>query len=112
MNNGAKAISAVAWDYVFSNPDSSEELDRHQFYSYEKIEGYKKATLRGHSPAPPSRVVSVGGLERDKRSPYDERVELRCVFYTDGTIWKNPSASEVECFNLKTRERSNKRMRR
>lgn len=111
MNNGAKAIKSVAWDYVFSNPGSKEELKRHRFYSHEKIGARENGTLRGSSPAPPSNVVSAGGLEKDGRSPYDERVEFRCVFYADGTAWKNPAASDLECFNLKVSERASKRRR-
>ncbi|HEX8774100.1 MAG TPA: hypothetical protein VF735_10860 [Pyrinomonadaceae bacterium] len=112
MNDSAKAIKAVAWDYVFSNPGSNEELKRHQFYSFRKIRAHEKGTLRGSSAAPPSNVVSAGGLGKDGRSPYDERVEFRCVFYADGTEWKHPAASELECFNLRNRERADKRPRR
>jgi hypothetical protein len=112
MNDGAKAIKAVAWDYVFSNPGSNEELKRHRFYSYEKIGAREKGTLRGSSPALPSNVVSAGGLGKDGRSPYVERVEFRCVFYADGTTWKHPSAHDLECFDLKNHERANRRLQR
>jgi hypothetical protein len=112
MNSSAKAIKAVAWDYVLSNPGNNEELKRHKFYSYEKIGAYEKVTLRGNSSAPPSNVVTLEGLGKDEHAPYEEHVELRCVFYADGTTWKNAAASELECVSLKERERMNRRMNR
>lgn len=102
-NNSTKAIKAVSWEYVVSEPGSDRELSRHRFYSHEKINRNSSATLRGRSVAPPSNVVSVKGLEKDKRSPYNERVEFKCVIYTDGTTWQSPSATESECLQLKER---------
>lgn len=104
-NDGAKEIKGIVWEYVLNDPGSKKELGRHQFYSYEKISGREQATLRGKSTAAPSKVVTVQGLEKDGRSPFDESVEIRCVMYADGTWWIHPSAGEFECFNLKRRER-------
>jgi hypothetical protein len=110
-NNSAQAIRAVAWDYVVSDPGSKQELSRHHFYSHKKIGKHSDATLRGRSVAPPSNIVTVAGLEKDKRSPYDERVEFKCVVYADGTSWQNPSAGESECFNLMNRRAMRRRPR-
>ncbi|HEX8138072.1 MAG TPA: hypothetical protein VF544_10815 [Pyrinomonadaceae bacterium] len=110
-NDKAQAIRALSWDYVVSDPASHEELRRHHFYSYEKIGKNSEATLKGNSAASPSNVVTVSGLGKDKRSPYDERVEFMCVVYADGTTWQNPSARAGECQRLINRPRMRRRPR-
>lgn len=109
-NDGAKEIKGMIWEYVLRDPVSKKVLGRHRFYSYEKVGANKNATLRGRSSSPPSKVVSAGGLEKDARSPYDERAEVKCVMYADGSWWRHPSAREAECFDLKNREKFFKRM--
>ncbi len=111
VNNKSQAIRALSWDYVISDPASHEELRRHHFYSYEKIGKNSEATLKGNSPASPSNIVTVSGLGKDKRSPYDERVEFMCVVYADGTTWQNPSAREGECLWLINLPRMRRRPR-
>jgi hypothetical protein len=111
VNNEAQAIRALSWDYVISDPASHEELRRHHFYSYEKIGKNSETTLKGNSSASPSNVVSVSGLGKDKRSPYDERVEFMCVVYADGTTWQNPAAREGECQRLINRPKMRRRPR-
>ncbi len=109
-NDGAKEMKGFIWEYIVSDPGSGKELGRHRFYSYKKVSANKKATLRGRSRNAPSKVVSAAGLEKDKRSPFDERVEIRCVMYADGSWWMHPSVRESECLNLKRREKLYKRM--
>lgn len=111
VNDRPQAIRAIAWDYVISDPVSHEELRRHHFYNYEKIGKNSEATLKGKSAAPPSNVVTVSGLGKDNRSPYDERVEFMCVVYADGTTWQNPSAREGECLWLVNLPRLRRRPR-
>ena|SRR5438045_915644 len=108
-NDCAKAIRGVAWEYLFADPASSKELGRHQFVSFEKIDAYESATLHGNSYSPPATVVSAEGLKKDKRAPFLERVEFKCVLYTDGTLWQHPAAQGNECEYLKRGEYQKKR---
>ena len=111
-NDGAKEIKAMIWEYVLSEPGGNKQLGRHRFYSYEKVGAEKTVTLKGKSSAAPSKIASVAGLEKDKRSPYDERLEIKCVMYTDGTWWRSPAAKESECFILKNSGKPDKRANR
>lgn len=104
-NTDARAIAAVAWEYTFIDPGSNEKLDAHQFYSYELIPANSSFTLRSKSRVPPSKTVSVQGLERNKRSPYIEQVEIKCVMFADGTFWRYPSATARDCAVLKIGEK-------
>ena len=111
-NDGEKQIKGIIWEYVLNEPGSKQELGRHKFFSFEKVGANKSATLHGRSPVSPSKIVSAAGLEKDTRSPYDERVEIMCVSYADGTLWMHPSAKEPECAGLKDREKMKQKMRR
>lgn len=104
-NTDARAIAAVAWEYTFIDPGSNEKLDAHQFYSYELIPANSNFTLRSKSRVPPSKIVSLQGLEKNKRSPYIEQVEIKCVMFTDGTFWRYPSATSRDCAVLKIGEK-------
>ena len=111
-NDGAKKIRWASWEYVLSDPGSKKEMGRHKFASSEKIDTAKKKTLRGRTQAPPSRTVSAEGLGKDKGSPYDERVEFRCVKYDDGTWWHHPSVQESDCVEAEKRAKSGAAERR
>src|SRR2546423_634884 len=74
-NTASKAIAGVAWEYTFIDPGSNEKLEAHQFYSYELIPANSSFVLRSKSRRPPSKTVSLQGLEKNKRSPYIEQVE-------------------------------------
>jgi hypothetical protein len=108
-NDCAKAIKGVAWEHLFADPDSRKELGRHQFVSFEKIDAYESATLHGNSYSPPATVVSAEGLKKDKRAPFLERVEFKCVLYTDGTVWRHPAAQGNECEYLKRGEKQKRK---
>lgn len=104
-NDGAKEIRGLVWDYVVSDPASQRVLGRHRFHTREKIGGQERATLRGRSPVAPARVVTAQGLEKDKRSPFEERFEIRCVVYADGSWWTHPSPGRFDCHGLKGGEK-------
>ena len=53
----------------------------------------------GPGDSPPQKV-SVTGLEKGRRSAFDERVEITCVLFTDGTGWKPPNTSRETCDEL------------
>lgn len=111
-NDSEKQIKGIIWEYVLNEPGGKQELGRHKFFSFEKVGANKSATLHGRSPVSPSKIVSAAGLEKDQRSPYDERVEIMCVSYADGTLWIHPSAKAFECAGLRDREKLKRMMRR
>lgn len=104
-NSDARAIAGVAWEYTFIDPGSNEKLAAHQFYSYDLVPANGSLTLRNKARFPPSKTVSVQGLEKNKRSPYIEQVEIKCVMFTDGTFWRYPSATVADCAVLKIGEK-------
>jgi hypothetical protein len=103
-NDGPRKVTAVEWEYVFADPVTQKELARRRFQSLRRIKPGANATLSGTSKFPPSRVVSAGGLAKNSRSPFDERVVIRCVAYSDGAVWKGAGAGS-DCERLGKRRK-------
>jgi hypothetical protein len=110
-NGGAKTIKAVAWEYIFLDPNSKKEMGRHRFSSYQKVSPNKSATLQAKSASPPSHVASIEGLGKDERSPFLEKAVIKCVLYTDGTRWQHLAAKATECEDLQQGEKRETRPR-
>jgi hypothetical protein len=96
-NDGAMGIKAVVWEHIFSDPVSKSELARRRLTAFKKIEVNREESLRAKLSSPPSNVVSAEGLEHDNRSPFVERVQIKCILYRDGTFWEHPEAKGGEC---------------
>jgi len=100
-NAGAKKVRSMAWDYVFSDPGTKNELRRHSFRSFEQVSAGETKWIRlDHLPIGPPQMVSLEGLKKDQRSPFDERIEIKCILFTDGTGWRSPDAEAKTCEQL------------
>lgn len=88
-NGGEKTIKLIDWDYVFLDPLTRSEIERHLFTSEEKIGPGKEKELSVFNLAPPTRTVSAGALGKAEPSPFVERIVLVRVEYSDGTVWQN-----------------------
>ncbi|HEX8845690.1 MAG TPA: hypothetical protein VF791_13645 [Pyrinomonadaceae bacterium] len=104
-NTGAKKITALEWAYIFTDPVTGEELNSHTFQSFSRIKPDKSSTLTVTSAAPPTRLVTARGLEKDSRKPFGEQVIIRCVAYADLTVWENPTKGKGDCQSLFNRAR-------
>jgi hypothetical protein len=100
-NDGLKVIRSMALDYVFNDPDSKSELGRRTLNSFEKIDLNKMKWIEVRAvPFGPPKLATVEGIKKDRRSPFDEHIEIKCVLYTDGTGWKAPDAEAKTCNEL------------
>jgi hypothetical protein len=86
-NTGAKTIKAIDWDYIFFEPNTQNEIGRHQFTSEEKIRPGKNGTLEMFIASPPTMIISAEALSKAKARPFDERVVLIRIEYSDGSAW-------------------------
>ena len=92
-NNGQRLVSAIRWDYVFSDPITGSELARHKFYTKIKLASGKSRTLTELSTKPPTFDVTVNMLLR--ANEYNERIEIKAIEYADGLNWiANASGSQ------------------
>lgn len=89
-NNGAKTIKSIDWDYVFIDPTNQSEVARHQFASDETVKPGKSKEVSVLYLIPPIKTVSAKLLGGKKTLPYEQRVELVRIQYSDGSVWQKP----------------------
>jgi hypothetical protein len=100
-NVGPKVIKSMSLEYVFNDLDSKTERARRSLHTFEKIDLNKTKLIEVRAvPSGPPKVATVEGIRKDRRSPFDEHVEIKCVLYTDGTRWKAPDAEVKTCDEL------------
>jgi len=99
-NSSPRKIRSIAYEYVFADPGSKIELKRYSLSTLMGIgSNQTKWVWSGPADNPPQ-MVSIAGLQKDKRSPFDERVEIKCLLFTDGTGWRAPDAQAATCDRL------------
>lgn len=84
-NTGAKAVSAVEWSHVFSDPETGKELKRYRLKSAERAAPGRTLTLTKAvfiKPGESTRHLSAGR----------QKVQLTRVEYDDGTVWRSEEA--------------------
>lgn len=89
-NDGARAVKAVDWDYVFTDAATREELGRRRFTSEERLAPGKKKEFAFFVPSPPTQTVSADALNRRERDGLAEEVVIVRVLYEDGAVWRRP----------------------
>lgn len=83
-NSGDKTIKGIRWDYVFSDPETREEIGRRRFYSPLRLRPKQTKKLEGITRSAPTPVVSANGSQ-------SERVVIECVVLSDGSTWRQES---------------------
>jgi hypothetical protein len=86
-NGGEKTVKSIDWDYVFLDPDTQAEVERHQFTSDEKIGPGREKELSVFNLAPPTKTVSARASGRKDVPAFVERIILVRVEYSDGSVW-------------------------
>lgn len=102
-NAGEATIEAVDWEYLFLDSLTGGEMARHRFQSFRRAKPGKSLTLSGTSAAPPTRVVNASAAARagmDKL--FEERIVVRCVAYSDGTVRWRDGGGEADCADIKS----------
>lgn len=94
-NQSGLKIKGIIWEYVFLDPATKKELGRHKIFSKTSIKKGKTDTVTAFRIKPPSGTISAEALgEKDRKKQYAERIEIKAVLFSDGTLWKAPGISE------------------
>ncbi len=91
QNNGTKTIQMVTWEYVFTNSTTNEEVGRHTFASKTNLKPSKVDKLVIKLFAPPTRIIDAKDAGKKKSNLYVERINIKSIKYTDGTVWEADS---------------------
>jgi hypothetical protein len=99
INHGEKNIKAVAWDYVFSDKTTHEELKRQLGFTPGPGRGQKK-TVKITTPSSPPNVISAIAAASTEPA-FAELVIIQCVLFSDGSVWQHPRAAPESCERLR-----------
>jgi hypothetical protein len=88
QNSSAKVIEVIFWEYQFLDSSDLTKIVRRQFLCGVNIKAQKEKELQAFSPSGPSNVISAESLSNKSGNPYQERVVINRVEYSDGTIWQ------------------------
>jgi hypothetical protein len=99
-NASDKKIRSIAYDYVFIEPSTKEELKRYSRRAFHEINGNDTKWIWIGPEQNPPQQVTLAGLHKDRRSAFDERVEIKCLLFTDGTGWRAPDTEAKTCDEL------------
>ncbi|HZH89827.1 MAG TPA: hypothetical protein VEX70_04315 [Pyrinomonadaceae bacterium] len=94
-NGGAKAIKAIAWDCVFFDAGTGEELGRRRFADARTIAPGKTRKVARLLASPPTHRISVYALGERERDGLRGQVIITRVSYADGTEWRGGSPVNV-----------------
>jgi hypothetical protein len=88
QNTGNKVIDFLFWEYQFIDPSNPENVTRRQFLCAVKIKPDKEKELQAFGVSGPSEVISVKTLANPSAKPFQEKVVINRVEYTDGSVWQ------------------------
>ena len=98
-NQGAKAIKAVSWDFIFTDPATNAELLRHSFANVQQIDPARHKIIKFTTQLSPPKTVNVADVPK-KSSPFLRSATLQCVLFSDGSTWENSAARGKACERL------------
>ncbi len=87
-NAGTKRITALDWEYVFTDTVDHRTIARHSFHSRVRIAPGKETKVSEFTIAAPTKVVSAKAVERNPDAPYSEQVRITRIEYADGSVWQ------------------------
>ena len=90
-NQGAKAIKAVSWDFIFTDPATNAELLRHSFANVQQIDPARHKTVKFTTQLSPPPIVTAADSTK-KSAPFVRSAALQCVLFSDGSTWEHASA--------------------
>jgi hypothetical protein len=88
-NTGSKTIRIIAWEYIFLDPTSKQEVGKHTFTSKTRLKKDETEKLTAKFPAPPVRVVNAKNAGKDSSESYIEQINIKSVQYDDGSVWQS-----------------------
>lgn len=97
VHNGTqKTVEAVFWEYQFHDPANPDLVARRQFLCGVDISAGKGKELEGFSLSGPSDVVNVKTLADNSAKPFNEKVLINRIEYSDHSMWQRQGWSRAE----------------
>ena len=87
QNTSAQGVDILFWEYQFIDRVDPSMVTRRQFLCAANLKPGKERELVAFSLGGPS-VVNVNTLAKNSDKPFDEKVVINRVEYSDGSIWQ------------------------
>jgi len=87
-NNGEKTIRAIAWEYVFYEPNTEVVVGQRKFTSKVGISPGKTKNIIAHSASPPTETINATKAGDKSPELYFEQIIIQSIEYEDGSVWK------------------------
>ena len=91
-NTGRQEIRTLTWEYVFSEPGTTQEVGRLQFVSKVNMGPGTTRHLVVRSTESPTGTINATKAGQNTRDQYSERIVIRRIAYADGSVWASPSS--------------------
>jgi hypothetical protein len=88
QNGSQKSVDVIFWEYQFEETANPSNLTRRQFLCGVQIKGGKEKELQAFGGSGPANSVSAESLAKGAANPFNERVRINRVEYSDGSIWQ------------------------
>jgi hypothetical protein len=89
-NEGVKIVKSIDWDYYFVDPNTNQELARHQFTSDETIKPGKSKEVSVLYLKPPVKTVGAQSLGKKETGLLTAQVVIVRLQFSDGSVWQRP----------------------
>ena len=89
-NPTAQPADIIFWEYQFIDKGNPQIVTRRQFLCAANVAAGREKEIEAFSLSGPSDVVSVDTLATNAAQPFDEKVLINRVEFTDGSIWQRP----------------------
>jgi hypothetical protein len=96
INRGEKKIEGLAWDYVFKDQTTHQELKRQLGMNAVPLQHNQKTTVQIRTPISPPKVIEAGALGAGG-SAFEEQIVIQCILFADGSMWAHPEAKDDLC---------------
>ena len=87
QNTSTQGVDILFWEYQFIDRVDPSMVTRRQFLCAANLKPGKEKELVAFSLSGPS-VVNVNTLAQNSDKPFDEKVVINRVEYSDGSIWQ------------------------
>jgi len=88
QNTTSKGVDILFWEYQFVDRTNPQITTRRQFLCAANIKAGKEKEIQAFSLSGPSEVVNVDTLANNSSNPFEEKVLINRVEYSDGSIWQ------------------------
>jgi hypothetical protein len=88
QNPTPQAVDVLFFEYQFIDRTNPQNVTVRQFLCAANIKPGKEKEIQAFSLAGPSEVVNVDTLANKSTNPFEEKVVINRVEYSDGSIWQ------------------------